>query len=59
MPNYVYHKLVFDADHLPKAMENVIDEHNEVNFNRLVPMPPNLYHGSLGPEEEKDSVMVL
>lgn len=54
MPNYVYHKIIFNVDKFSEVIPKVIDKYNYVNFKILVPQPPNMYHGNLGAEEEKD-----
>jgi hypothetical protein len=53
MPNYVYHKLIFAVDKFPEVIDIIIRD-MDVDFNLLIPQPLNMYHGSLGVEEEKD-----
>jgi hypothetical protein len=54
MPNWVSHKITFPAARAEEVFAAVKSEHLAFDFTRLVPQPPNMYHGDVGRDEETD-----
>jgi hypothetical protein len=53
MPNHVTNKVTFAADQADRVFAVVIRD-DGFDFNTLVPQPPNMYHGDLSSEDDKD-----
>lgn len=53
MPNHVTNKITFSADKAEEVFAAVVVD-GCLDFERLVPSPPNMYHGDLSSEDEKD-----
>ena len=55
MPNYCYNSLSIEAtpDVLEQLHRFVASEKNVFDFNKIIPMPSNLFMGNIGTEEEK------
>lgn len=54
MPNWVYTKITFDAAHAEEVFDTIKSEDQPFDFEKLVPSPPNMYHGSVGRDEQED-----
>ena len=55
MPNHVTNAIVFRS--MPEftfAEDKLINKEGHVDFELLVPTPPNVYHGNLSSEDERD-----
>ena len=52
MPNHVTNKLIFDSD----VFEQLSDlcTNGTLDFRKLIPTPPEMYHGDLSREDEVD-----
>lgn len=53
MPNHVANRITFSADKAEEVFTVVI-RGDCFDFETLVPCPPNLYHGDLSADDEKD-----
>lgn len=53
MPNHVTHKITFAAEHAERVFADVCPG-DHFAFEALVPQPPELYHGDLSGEDDKD-----
>ena len=55
MPNYCYNSLSIEAtpDVLEQLHRFVASEENVFDFDKIIPMPSNLFMGNIGTEEEK------
>lgn len=53
MPNHVANRVTFAADKAEEVFAVVVRD-GHFNFETLVPMPPNMYHGNLSSTDEKD-----
>ena len=55
MPNDCYNALSIDANDalIERIMNHVRSEETEFDFEKIVPMPENIYRGMLGSEERK------
>ena len=55
MPNHVTNKIEFygEQDSINKALELIRGDDECIDFNKIVPMPDNIYHGNLGEEERR------
>lgn len=55
MPNDCYNALSIDANDalIERIMNHVRSEETEFDFERIIPMPENIYRGMLGSEERK------
>ena len=53
MPNWVFNKVYFygDKEKIKEIKDAVSTEDNKFDFNKIVPMPDNIYCGPLGQEE--------
>lgn len=54
MPNWVTNKITFDAAKADEVFAAVKSEHSVFDFERLVPSPPNMYHGNLSGADSED-----
>jgi len=54
MANYVRHRIEFNAESAKQVFSSVLDEEGTIDFNRLVPQPPNIYFGDISGEDEED-----
>jgi len=55
MSNYVGNKIVFygEDENVKKILEEIKSEKQPIDFNRIIPMPNNIFRGNLGIEEEQ------
>ena len=55
MPNWITNKLTINADNetLERIIAEVRNGDKPFDFEKVIPMPDNVYKGNLGPEEEK------
>ena len=55
MPNYCYNSLSISGSNetLKKIYNLVHSDDNEIDFEKIIPMPDYIYRGDFGPEEEK------
>lgn len=53
MPNWVTTKIKFTGKEVGKFLERFKSEDNPFSFDKIIPMPSNIYRGALGIEEEK------
>lgn len=53
MPNHVANRITFAAEHAPAVFAAVLRK-DAFDFETLVPSPPNMYHGNISSEDEKD-----
>lgn len=53
MPNHVANRVTFVADKADEVFAVVVRD-GRFNFETLVPSPPNMYHGDLSGEDDKD-----
>lgn len=53
MPNYVTNRVTFAANKADEVFAIVIRD-GRFDFETLVPSPPNMYHGNLSAEDQKD-----
>jgi hypothetical protein len=55
MPNDCYNTLSIDANDalIERIMNHVRNEETEFDFEKIIPMPENIYRGNVGPEERK------
>ena len=53
MPNHVVNKIIFAAEKAQEIVE-AICPNGELDFERLVPSPPQKFQGDLGPQEKED-----
>jgi Ferredoxin-like domain in Api92-like protein len=53
MPNHVTHKILFSADKLD-AVKAVICTGDCIDFEKLIPSPPQKYHGNTNSTDEED-----
>lgn len=54
MPNYVASKLVFDAAKAEEVLAGVTLNGRVFDFEALVPSPPNMYHGNLSADDNRE-----
>jgi len=57
MPNHVYQKIRIDNWSEDKALENlkgkIFNDKGELDFNKIIPQPDNIFNGDLGEEERQ------
>ena len=55
MPNHVTNKITFigNQEHINTILNMIKGEKEWIDFNKIVPMPDDIYLGDLGPEERK------
>lgn len=55
MPNYVVNriKIVANKEDKSKVLNTIKGKNGIVDFEKIIPMPENIYRGDLGKEEEK------
>jgi len=57
MPNHIYQKLRIDNWNDEKALTNlkqqIFNEKGELDFNKIIPQPENIFNGSLGEKEKQ------
>lgn len=53
MPNHVTHKILFEASRLDEIKAAICDE-DCVDFEKLIPSPPQMYHGNLSSQDDQD-----
>jgi len=57
MPNHIYQKLKIDNWNDEKALTNlkqqIFNEKGELDFNKIIPQPENIFNGSLGEKEKQ------
>lgn len=52
MPNHVTHKLIFESQHADRVF--AMCPNGTLDFNLLIPQPPEVYRGCLSAEDEDD-----
>ena len=55
MPNHVTNYIEFHGkqENIDKVMELIKGEKSCIDFEKIIPMPENIYQGNLGPDERK------
>ena len=55
MPNHITNKIQFygEKNDISKVLELIKGEDEYIDFNKIIPMPNNIYQGNLGIEERK------
>lgn len=55
MPNWVAHKIEFfgDQKNIDKVLDLIKGEDRVIDFEKLIPMPDNIYQGNLGSKERE------
>ena len=55
MPNHITNKIEFHGDqkNIEKILELIKGEEECIDFEKIIPMPANIFRGSLGQEERK------
>ena len=53
MPNHVTNRIELygDQENINKVLELIEGERECIDFNKIIPMPDNIFRGNLGPEE--------
>lgn len=53
MPNHVTNRIQFygEQENIDKIMELIKGEESWIDFEKIIPMPDNIFRGNLGPEE--------
>ena len=55
MPNHITNKIEFygEQENINKVLDLIKGEEKFIDFEKIIPMPDNIYRGNLGYEEEK------
>lgn len=54
MPNHVTHRLIFDAAKAEEIFAAIRSDDRPFDFEKLVPSPPQMYHGNISSSDEQD-----
>jgi hypothetical protein len=54
MPNHVTHKILFDVARAAEITAAICDDKGCIDFEKLVPSPPHMYHGNLSAADDED-----
>ena len=53
MPNWVTNRIVFhgDQENIDRVLQYIKGNGSKIDFNKIIPMPDNIYRGDLGKRE--------
>ena len=53
MPNWVTNRIVFhgDQENIDRVLQDIKGNGSKIDFNKIIPMPDNIYRGDLGKRE--------
>ena len=53
MPNWVTNRIVFhgDQENIDRFLQYIKGNGSKIDFNKIIPMPDNIYRGDLGKRE--------
>lgn len=55
MPNWVTNRIVFhgDQENIDRVLQYIKGNGSKIDFNKIIPMPDNIYRGDLGKRERE------